>query len=186
MSDPRRRWSWQMLKGARTIRVAGRKASWPQMLGNALRTRFEHLSLYIKGRQRLHHGPRTRIPDFAARRDWHFFNIIAHGLILGPATRQHDSPPPFQCHDLLDAAARVGQLEVRLGYTFKDKMKAMEALKLSNPDVPIVHDGRTYLCAKHQRIALLGDRVLELAVAQRWHGTGYSAGTGAKSQVNDR
>jgi hypothetical protein len=67
------------------------------------------------------------------------------------------SPPPKVYHDLLDAAARVGALEERIGYVFKNRMTCIEALKMN--DFPLYYSGTIHECGKNNRLALLGDRM---------------------------
>lgn len=80
-------------------------------------------------------------------------------------------PRPRVYHDLLDAAARVGALEQRLGYKFQDKMICIEALKLSDSNTPLYYGGAIHHAGKNNRLALLGDRVLSLAVCEIWFQT---------------
>jgi dsRNA-specific ribonuclease len=82
-------------------------------------------------------------------------------------------PPKFH-HDLLDAAARVVSLEVRLGYTFKNRLTCIEALKTTGEWSPIYCDGTVYDVSRNNRLALLGDRVLSLAVCEIWFQTEHS------------
>ncbi|KAG9186568.1 hypothetical protein G6011_09676 [Alternaria panax] len=75
-------------------------------------------------------------------------------------------------HDLLDAAARVGRIEERMGYTFKDKMLCIEALKLTSSVIPLYFKGAIHQVDRNNRLALLGDRVLGLALCEVWFQTG--------------
>jgi dsRNA-specific ribonuclease len=80
--------------------------------------------------------------------------------------------PPSKHHDLLDAAANVGILESRLGYTFKDRMTCLKALKIS--PYPLYYDGTVYNIGGNRRLALLGDRVLSLVLCEIWFQTEHS------------
>ncbi|KAF1911777.1 ribonuclease III domain-containing protein, partial [Ampelomyces quisqualis] len=82
--------------------------------------------------------------------------------------------PPARYYDLLDATARVGALEVRLGYTFKNRLTCIAALKLFNNGGPLYYDGITHAVDKNNRLALLGDRVLSLVVCEIWFKTEHS------------
>jgi hypothetical protein len=83
-------------------------------------------------------------------------------------------PPPKLHHDLIDAAAKVGALEVRLGYVFKNRATCIEALKVTGDAYPIYHDGVVYDYTRNNRLALLGDRVLSLVVCEMWFETDHS------------
>ncbi|KAI4641551.1 hypothetical protein J4E93_007648 [Alternaria ventricosa] len=81
-------------------------------------------------------------------------------------------PPPYAYHDLLDAAARVGRIEGIMGYKFKDKMICIEALKTTSATTPLYFNGVVHHIDKNNRLALLGDRVLSLALCDVWFKTG--------------
>ncbi|KAL6703261.1 hypothetical protein ACN47E_010049 [Coniothyrium glycines] len=85
---------------------------------------------------------------------------------------QFDKPTPAGHHDLLDAAAKVGHIEAKIGYRFKDKSLGIEALKLTSQVMPLHYKGVTETMVRHNRLALMGDRVLSLAVCEMWYGTG--------------
>jgi dsRNA-specific ribonuclease len=80
--------------------------------------------------------------------------------------------PPSKHHDLIDAAANVGILETRLGYTFKNRMTCLNALKIST--YPLYYDGTVYTIGGNRRLALLGDRVLSLVLCEIWFQTEHS------------
>jgi dsRNA-specific ribonuclease len=82
--------------------------------------------------------------------------------------------PPACHHNLLDAAAQVGALEVQLGYTFKNRMTCIQALKVTGTWSPLYFDGTVYSADKNNRLALLGDRVLSLAICEIWYHTEHS------------
>jgi len=84
---------------------------------------------------------------------------------------------PHVYHDLLDAAARVGSLENHLGYRFQNKMTCIEALKLSGIEIPFYYSGSIHNVGKNNRLALLGDRVLSLALCEIWFQTEHSTCT---------
>ena len=128
------------------------------------RTRFERLFLWLRGRKTRHHGPKAPSQALFERKDLPFFALPS--IVL-----QIKGTPNGSYHDLLDAAARVGVLEGRLGYTFKDKMMCIQALKATGTHIPFYFDGKTYLANRNGRLALLGDRVLSLAVCEMWFRT---------------
>jgi hypothetical protein len=136
-------------------------------LRNSIRTNSERFVLWLQNRQRQHYGPQAYIPELFQRRDLPFFALQTGHW------RRLVSPPKLH-HDLIDAAARVGALEVRLGYTFKNRATCIEALKVSGDTFPIYHDGVIYDYKRNNRLALLGDRVLSLAVCEIWFDTEHS------------
>jgi hypothetical protein len=134
---------------------------------NLLGNRSEMLMSWLRNPQYQHYGPKARIPELFQRRD-----IVFHALQSGRL--QMKAAPPARYYDLVDATARVGALEVRLGYKFKNRLTCIAALKLFNAGGPIYHDGITYTVDKNNRLALLGDRVLSLVVCQIWFQTEHS------------
>ncbi|KAH9865718.1 hypothetical protein J1614_009305 [Plenodomus biglobosus] len=89
---------------------------------------------------------------------------------------QFISPPPFFHHDLLHAAVRVGHIEVRTGYNFKNKLLCIEALKRTGKASPLFYRGASVVLDRNNRLALLGDRVLSLALCEIWFHSGHSTG----------
>jgi hypothetical protein len=130
-------------------------------------TRFERLFLWLRGHKTRHHGPKVPSPALFERKDLPFFALPS--VVL-----QIKATPPGPYHDLLDAAAKVGVLEGRLGYTLSDKMMCIQALKTTGTHIPFYFDGKTYLVNRNNRFALLGDRVLSLAVCEMWFQTTWS------------
>jgi dsRNA-specific ribonuclease len=134
---------------------------------NSIRTSSERFVLWLQNRQRQHYGPQAFIPELFQRRDLPFFALqTGHWKRL--------VPPPQCHHDLIDAAAKVGALEVRLGYTFNNRATCIEALKNTGDHCPIYHDGIIYDYKRNNRLALLGDRVLSLVVCEMWFETEHS------------
>jgi len=139
-------------------------------LKNAIRTRSERLLLWLQGRQAEHYGAKARIPELFQRRDLPWLALHAGKLRM-------QAPRPSEYHDLLDAAASVGALEQRLGYIFKNRTTCIEALKLTPSTWPLYYDGVVRYADKNNRLALLGDRVLSLAVCEIWFQTEHSTST---------
>ncbi|KAF1830619.1 hypothetical protein BDW02DRAFT_93625 [Decorospora gaudefroyi] len=129
----------------------------------------EQLLRWLQGEQRQHFGPKARIPDLFQRRDQVYLALESQQL-------QWYTLPPVLHHDLLHAAAKVGHIEERIGYIFKDKMTCIEALKVTSPIWPLYFKGVTHKIDKNNRLALLGDRVLSLALCDIWFHTGNSPG----------
>jgi dsRNA-specific ribonuclease len=77
--------------------------------------------------------------------------------------------------DLIDALAKVGALEERLGYTFNDRMIGVEALRTRGGAMPIRFKGVDRVILHNKRLALLGDRVLTMALCETWYKAGQSA-----------
>jgi len=80
--------------------------------------------------------------------------------------------PPLYHHDLLDAASRVGQIELSFGYVFRNKMLCIEALKSSGAYSPLYFQGHILPIANNNRLALIGDRALSMTVCEIWWATG--------------
>jgi dsRNA-specific ribonuclease len=158
---------WRQFRYGATARGPRQPAPFQWYLKNSIRTRSERLVSWLQNRQCQHYGPKAHIPELFQRRDLPFF-----ALQTGHWRRQ--VPPPKSYHDLLDAAARVGALEVRLGYTFKDRSICIEALKIGGETRSIYYDGTIYDYSQNNRLALLGDRVLSLAVCEIWYQTEHS------------
>jgi hypothetical protein len=117
-----------------------------------------------------HFGPKVRIPDLFHRKDQVYLNLDAQKLQwLHP-------PPTILYHDLLDAAAKVGHIEEQIGYIFKDKMKCIEALKVTSAAAPLYYNGLVQRVERNNRQALLGDRVLSLALTELWYHAGHTTG----------
>jgi hypothetical protein len=150
-----------------TTTVQGRTSvqRWP--IGNYAKTRLERFLLWLRGQQLQHYGPKAHIPQLFQRWDMPFF-ALENGTL-----RIRTSPPMFH-HNLLDAAARVGALEGRIGYTFKDKMLCIQALKVTGAYSPLYFDGVVHEVDRNNRLALLGDRLLSLVVCEIWYQTEHS------------
>jgi hypothetical protein len=125
----------------------------------------------VQGRSGLHEhfGRKTRIPDLFERRDQVYLALESQQL-------KWHTPPPMFFHGLLDAAAKVGRVEGLMGYTFKDKMICIEALKVSGPVTPLYFEGVVHHIDRNNRLALLGDRALALALCDVWFRTGNTPG----------
>jgi hypothetical protein len=102
------------------------------------------LMLQLAGKNRQHFGPRSRAPDLWPRQDLIHFSIKEMDVL--------SSTPKGT---LINVLTDVGVLEERIGYRFRDKMLAVQALKISlekirlnGADVPII---------KNSRLALVGD-----------------------------
>jgi hypothetical protein len=121
-------------------------------------------------REHQHFGPRARIPDLFQRRDQIYFALEAQQL-------QWFARPPPVYHDLLHAAAKVGHIEERIGYVFKDTMTCIEALKVTPTTTPLYYKGVIHKPNRNNRLALLGDRVLGLALCEIWFYTGNTTGS---------
>jgi hypothetical protein len=121
------------------------------------------LMLQLAGKNRQHFGPRSRAPDLWPRQDLIHFSIKEMDVL--------SSTPKGT---LINVLTDVGVLEERIGYRFRDKMLAVQALKISlekirlnGADVPII---------KNSRLALVGDRVLTAACCDIWYHSGRSRG----------
>jgi hypothetical protein len=160
--------NWRQIRYSSTSKAFRPQAPVRSRLGNFVRTRSERLLLWLQGRQRQHYGPKAPIQELFQRKDLPFF-ALQSGQMRIQAT------PPANSHDILNAAASVGALEERIGYTFKDKMLCIQALKISGTHMSLHFDGTTYATDRNNRLALLGDRVLSLAVCEMWFQTENSA-----------
>ncbi|CAA9958412.1 Rnc dsRNA-specific ribonuclease [Pyrenophora teres f. maculata] len=118
-----------------------------------------------RGALRQHFGPKARIPELFERRDRVYFALEKQKL-------KWYAPAPSPHHDLLDAAARVGRVEESIGYTFKHKLYCIEALKQTNSTTPLYFQGVAINTDNNRRLALLGDRALDLALSEIWFYTG--------------
>ena len=156
MSDHKKSWVYRRWREFRYLQ-----------LRNMVRARSERLSLWLRGRQQQHYGPKARIRELFQRRDLPWFALQSGQLRM-------QAPPPMFRHDLLDAAARVGALEEKLGYTFKKRITCIEALKITRSYCPLYYGGVIHNADRNNRLALLGDRVLSLAVCEIWFQTEHS------------
>ncbi|KAF2833248.1 hypothetical protein CC86DRAFT_376454 [Ophiobolus disseminans] len=145
--------------------MLGSKRTWT--FKNTIRTPAARLLLFLRGRQQQHYGPKARIPELFQRRDLPWLAMESGKLRM-------QAPRPPLSHDLLDAAARVGALEVRLGYTFHNKMLCIAALKNTGSLIPLFWDGVIRHTDRNNRLALLGDRILSLVVCEIWFQTEHS------------
>jgi dsRNA-specific ribonuclease len=163
-------WLHQVWKRLRHSTISERPAPYASFrvyFKNAVRTRSERLVTWIQNRQCQHYGRTARNPGLFQRRDLPFFALHSGHLRI-------KASPPLKYHDLLDAAANVGVLEARLGYTFKNRMTCLEALKISGESYPLYYDGTVYTIGGNRRLALLGDRVLSLVLCEIWFQTEHS------------
>jgi hypothetical protein len=115
-----------------------------------------------------HFGPQSRAPDLWQRKDLVYLSLADH------PTRSIAQAPRLS-HDLADAFGKVGVLEERIGYVFRDKMICVQALKTTREAWQMHFDGITYPVAQNNRLALVGDRALELALCQVWYQRGGTA-----------
>jgi dsRNA-specific ribonuclease len=145
----------------------GRRVPSSGFLANFVRTRSERLVCWLQNREPQHYGPKSRIPELFHRRDLRFLALLRGQFRI-------KALPPKYHHNLLDAAATVASLEMRLGYTFKDRLTCIEALKTTGEFTPLYCDGTVYKVDRNNRLALLGDRVLSLVVCEMWFQTGHS------------
>lgn len=116
-----------------------------------------------------HFGPKSRIPDLFERKDEMHLKLATQQL------EWHELPPPHH-HDMLEAAARVGRIEERIQYTFRNKILCVEALKVTTSNSPLFFKGIIHKVKQNNRLALLGDRVLSMVLCGIWYSTGYSPG----------
>jgi hypothetical protein len=129
-----------------------------------------HLLKWISGRQYEHFGATSRIPDLFHRRDRIYFALQAQKL-------RWNIPPPRTYHDVVEAAQKVAMIEQIIDYEFKDKMLCIEALKVSGENCPLYFSGTIHKVAPNNRLALLGDRTLSLAMCELWFQTGRETST---------
>ncbi|KAI8936254.1 hypothetical protein NX059_006676 [Plenodomus lindquistii] len=120
-----------------------------------------------KSHERQHFGAKCRIPGLFERKDQIYLDLETTRLKWLP-------PPPAIYHDLIDAAARVGHIEVHTGYTFKDRLLCIEALKITAKHWPLYYKGALVELGRNNRLALLGDRALSLACCDMWFRSGNS------------
>lgn len=130
---------------------------------------FGSLFPWTQGHTRQHFGPACRLPDLFERKDRIYLDLYTKRL-------QWISPPPLYHHDLLHAAVRVGHIEARTGYNFKNKFLCIEALKNTGKNWPLYYKGVVVEIDRNNRLALLGDRVLGLALCEIWFHSGHSTG----------
>lgn len=123
-----------------------------------------------RGALRQHFGPKSRIPELFERKDQVYLALETQKL-------QWYAPAPAVHHDLLDAAARVGRIEERIGYKFNDKIHCIEALKYTPSTTPLYFKGVVVKVDKNSRLALLGDRALGLVLSEIWFHTGNTLGS---------
>lgn len=127
-------------------------------------------------------GPTARIPHFFRSRD---STILIPYLFKSRDPTRHKLetiapqswvPRPYNSHDLLEAASKVGLVEAKIGYTFNNKMTCIEAIKTSKR-WSLYFQGTTIEVGTNQRLALLGDRALALALCDMWFQTGRNPRT---------
>ncbi|KAL8769521.1 MAG: hypothetical protein Q9209_004582 [Squamulea sp. 1 TL-2023] len=69
----------------------------------------------------------------------------------------------------------VAGVEAIIGYTFNDKFLLWEALQAAGSNVSIA--GTRTITDGNKRLAVVGDKILELVLAERWYGSGQVRGT---------
>lgn len=69
------------------------------------------------------------------------------------------------------ARVKITELEKIIEYTFKDKVKAWEAIQLPGNGFAtrFIHNG-------NKRLAVVGDLVLDLIMSEEWYRSGLSEG----------
>jgi hypothetical protein len=125
------------------------------------------LMLQLAGKKPQHFGPRSRAPDLWPRQDLMYFPV--RDLRTDPV----GTSPSALRNTLTDAFARVGALEERIGYQFNDRMICVQALKVAAGN-PLFFNGIEYPVIRNNRLALLGDRVMNLACCDMWYKSGRS------------
>lgn len=65
-------------------------------------------------------------------------------------------------------------VEAAIGYVFDDKDLIWEALNLAGSG--IMHAGRRVFDKGNQKLAIIGDRMADVALAVEWYGKGHSKG----------
>lgn len=139
--------------------------------------------LLSKVQQGPHFGPTHRIADLFQRSDQFHLRTYEAGKPQWTAQSQ----PPTIHHDLLDAAVKAGHIEERIGYCFNNKLLCIEALKTTGPGCPLYYSGVEVNLPQNKRLALLGDRVLSLALCELWYLSGNmrSAYTNQGLKIDD-
>ncbi|KAF2856280.1 hypothetical protein T440DRAFT_503916 [Plenodomus tracheiphilus IPT5] len=146
----------------------GRKISVPSLVSR-IRNRLGDLFSWVQGHERQHFGPTCRIPDLFQRRDQIYFDLLTKRLQWVP-------PAPELHHDLLEAAVGVGHVEAHIGYNFKNRLLCIEALKTTGRQWPLYYKGVSEVIGRNNRLALLGDRIIRLALCDMWYYSGHSTG----------
>lgn len=159
---------WKHLWTNPSLIGSHQSAAFPWDFVNIARTRLERLVARLRKRDYPHYGPKAKIPELFHRRDTAFFALRSGQLHFDRASQ------PKDCFDLLDLATSVGALESRLGYTFKDRMLCLRALKVDDAPIPLYWSGTMLELSRNNRLALLGDRVLALAICEIWYNTEHS------------
>ncbi|KAH8731155.1 hypothetical protein GQ44DRAFT_699433 [Phaeosphaeriaceae sp. PMI808] len=132
----------------------------------ALRT-SDRIPIWLQGRKVQHYGLTARLHGrFQCR------HLSNDALQNGPL--KVSNPASLAYHDLTDAFARVKFIETRLKYSFKNPMVCIEALKISGAAWPLYTSGTIHHVSRNNRLALLGDRVLNLAICETWFLTEHS------------
>ncbi|KAH6313891.1 hypothetical protein HBI39_046180 [Parastagonospora nodorum] len=160
---------WRRFQYSSIGKTSARPGASRWRIKDVVRTRSERLVAWLQNRPCHHYGHRAQIPELFQRRD---LTLLA----LYNARLRLKTPPPKYHHDLLDAAATLGALEVRLGYTFQNRMTGIEALKVTGNVHSLYYDGAVYETGMNNRLALLGDRVLSLALCEIWFQTDHLNG----------
>lgn len=132
-----------------------------------------HFNRWIHGLPREHFGPKARVTDLFVRRDTIYYHLASQNL------RWH-VPPPKLHHDVFDVALRVSKVEEAIGYIFKNRMLCVEALKMSGLYSPLWFGGTVVRVVGNNRLALVGDRALSMAICGLWWKTGNSTKQYAK------
>lgn len=78
--------------------------------------------------------------------------------------------------NVLEAVARLGVLEKRIGYRFHDKLLGLAAFRVVGDLVALSFEGVQTPTKDYKRLALLGDRVLDMALCRMWYESGQTRG----------
>ncbi|KAF2739333.1 hypothetical protein EJ04DRAFT_357584 [Polyplosphaeria fusca] len=103
------------------------------------------------------------------------FDMFYHDLFYRRLQWTYSPPPPV-FHDLLDVMTKVYRAELILDYKFKNRGLCIEALKMSNPSIPLHFHGNLYYYPHNNRLALVGDKVLYMALVDHWYDTKRTLG----------
>jgi dsRNA-specific ribonuclease len=133
----------------------------------SLRSHLSHFGNWLQGYEREHFGPTSRIQDLFQRRDHVYFGLANQQL-------QWYQTKPSQSHDIFKIAANVFHIEETIGYTFKNRLHCVEALKMSGRNYSIYFNGTIHTVLENKRLALLGDRALSMALCEIWYNAGHT------------
>lgn len=91
---------------------------------------------------------------------------------------QHPLPPDLACspfqHTLATNLDKTHACEAAIGYKFQDPWLLWEALQADGS--PVAHLGIPRYEAGNMRLAIVGDRILDLLLALHWYPTGQKRG----------